>query len=70
MSTILHPLTFEERQVLKQMVSDIQIKKEKQARRLEIVTLYDNVVIHMGGGSRHWSQQIRSGYPYGHGKSS
>lgn len=56
-------LSFDERQILKQKRSAIQIEKEKFARRLEIVVLYEDDVINMGGGSRPLGEQIRSGYP-------
>lgn len=56
-------LSFEERKILKQLVSAKQLEKEMYARSLEIVVLYEDEVINMGGGSRHWSEQIRSGYP-------
>lgn len=55
-------MTFKERQRLREEVAVIQRKRERHARRLEIVTTYGEH-INMGGGCRPIEEQCRSGYP-------
>jgi hypothetical protein len=56
------PLTFEERQVLRQKISEIQTARENHIRRMWIRTL-DGDRVYLGGESRPREEQIKSGYP-------
>lgn len=55
-------LSFEERRLLKQRISDIQRAKEDTARRMWVRTL-DGDRIYLGGDARPVAEQIRIGYP-------
>lgn len=57
---IQRSLTFEERQVLKQKVSDIQRKREQTVRRMWVD--FNGNRVYLGGGAAPLSEQVRSGY--------
>lgn len=54
-------LSYEERILLREAVSRIQVEKEKHARRLYMVTAYGEQM-NLGGGARPWQEQNRGGY--------
>lgn len=60
-SVIVYRLTFEERQTLRQKVSDIQLAREHHTRRMHVTTLYGTKLC-LAGESRPIEQQMRSGY--------
>jgi hypothetical protein len=55
---IVGPLTFEERQLLKQKISDVQRRREYSVRRMWI-TAADGERLSLGGGSAPLEEQIR-----------
>jgi hypothetical protein len=55
-------LTFEERQILRQKVSEIQKEREYRVRRMWVNTMNGERLC-LGGSARPESQQIKSGYP-------
>lgn len=55
-------MTFEERQLVRHVRSEIQREKEKSVRRMHVMTTY-GTKLYLGGGSRPYDEQSRAGYP-------
>jgi hypothetical protein len=55
-------MNYEDRQLLKSRISEIQREKEERARRMHVKDA-NGERLYLGGGSRPENEQVKSGYP-------